>query len=166
MEGPLLQGTCSDDFQSVRAALEKNLDCGEELGASLVVDMGGETVVDLWGGFCDEARSLPWTRDTIVNVWSTTKTVTSLAALMLADRGEIDLDAPVATYWPEFAPVANRTSKSAISWPIRPGYPGGTSRLAPRTCMTGANPLRHWRRKPPGGSPARPPVTTPITRAT
>jgi CubicO group peptidase (beta-lactamase class C family) len=103
MDEPLLQGTCSDNFQSVRAALEQNLDCGEELGASLVVDIGGETVIDLWGGFCDDARGLRWTRDTIVNVWSTTKPVTSLAALMLADRGEIDLDAPVATYWPEFA---------------------------------------------------------------
>jgi CubicO group peptidase (beta-lactamase class C family) len=68
-----------------------------------VVDVDGRTAVDVYGGFADEARTRPWERDTIVNVWSTTKTVTSLAVLMLADRGLVDLDAPVARYWPEFA---------------------------------------------------------------
>jgi len=103
MTEPRLSGTCSDRFQAVRAALAANLASGEELGASLVVDLEGETVVDLWGGFRDAARTTPWTADTITNVWSTTKTVTSLAALMLVDRGELDVFAPVATYWPEFA---------------------------------------------------------------
>lgn len=55
------------------------------------------------GGFRDQARTIPWSEDTITNVWSSTKTVTSLAALMLVDRGELDVDAPVARYWPEFA---------------------------------------------------------------
>src|SRR5215468_448998 len=90
-------------IEGVRGALAQNLDSGEELGASLVVDIDGDNVVDLWGGFCDEARTVPWTERTITNVWSSTKTVTSLAALMLADRGELDVDAPVAQYWPEFA---------------------------------------------------------------
>ena len=76
---------------------------GEDLGASLVVDIDGETVVDLWGGWADEARTVPWTENTITNVFSTTKTMTRLAALVLVDRGELDLDANVATYWPEFA---------------------------------------------------------------
>ena len=87
----------------MRSALARNLDSGEELGASLVVDIDGEIVVDMWGGFCDQARVIPWSEHTITNVWSSTKTVTSLAALMLADRGELDVDAPVAAYWPEFA---------------------------------------------------------------
>jgi CubicO group peptidase (beta-lactamase class C family) len=98
-----LLGKCDDRFGEVRAALTRNLDSGEELGASLVLDIDGEIVVDLWGGFCDEARTVPWSEQTITNVWSTTKTVTSLAALMLVDRGELDVDAPVARYWPEFA---------------------------------------------------------------
>jgi CubicO group peptidase (beta-lactamase class C family) len=68
-----------------------------------VVDLDGEIAVDIWGGFRDEARTIGWTRDTITNVWSTTKTVTSLAALMLVERGELDVDAPVSKYWPEFA---------------------------------------------------------------
>ena len=98
-----LLGKCDDRFDGLRDALARNLDSGEELGASLVLDIDGEIVVDLWGGFCDEARTVPWSEQTITNVWSSTKTVTSLAALMLVDRGELDVDAPVARYWPEFA---------------------------------------------------------------
>jgi CubicO group peptidase (beta-lactamase class C family) len=96
-----VQGTCEDRFSGVREALERQLD-GNELGASVAVDLDGETVVDIWGGYRDEARTAPWTRDTIVNVWSTTKCVLNLAALMLVERGELDLDAPVGDYWPEF----------------------------------------------------------------
>ncbi len=96
-------GTCGERFEPVRAALAAQLASGEELGASIVVNVDGETVVDIWGGFRDQARTVPWTRDTITNVWSTTKTVTNLAALMLADRGQLDVYAPVAQYWPEFA---------------------------------------------------------------
>jgi CubicO group peptidase (beta-lactamase class C family) len=97
-----IQGLCADQFGAVRTALERNLDSGEELGASLVLDIDGDIVIDMWGGFTDQARTIPWTEHTITNVWSSTKTVTSLAALMLADRGELDVDAPVAKYWPEF----------------------------------------------------------------
>lgn len=81
-----VQGTCDERFEAVRAALEAQLASGEELGASVFLDLDGETAVDLWGGFRDEARTTPWTEDTITNVWSTTKTVTSLAALKLVDR--------------------------------------------------------------------------------
>jgi CubicO group peptidase (beta-lactamase class C family) len=98
-----VDGTCAERYEPVRAALAAQLASGEELGASIVLNIDGETVVDIWGGFRDEARTIPWTRDTITNVWSTTKTVTNLAALMLADRGQLDVYAPVARYWPEFA---------------------------------------------------------------
>jgi CubicO group peptidase (beta-lactamase class C family) len=97
-----LHGRCDERFGAVRDALARNLDSGEELGASLVLDIDGDLVIDLWGGFRDEARTVAWTQDTITNVWSSTKTVTSLAALMLVDRGQLDVDAPVAAYWPEF----------------------------------------------------------------
>jgi CubicO group peptidase (beta-lactamase class C family) len=97
-----IHGTCDERFEAVRAALAKNLDSGEELGASIVVDIDGDNVVDMWGGFRDEAMTIPWDEHTITNVWSSTKTVTSLAALMLVDRGELDVDQPVAKYWPEF----------------------------------------------------------------
>ena len=97
-----VHGSCDDRFEAVRAALAEHLDA-DELGASVAVDLDGQTVVDLWGGFRDEARTTPWTEDTIVNVWSTTKCVLSLAALMLVEQGELDLDAPVGDYWPEFS---------------------------------------------------------------
>jgi CubicO group peptidase (beta-lactamase class C family) len=96
-----VHGSCDDRFDGVRTALAQHLDA-DELGASVAVDLDGQTVVDLWGGFRDEARTTPWTQDTIVNVWSTTKTVLNLAALILADRGELDVHAPVGDYWPEF----------------------------------------------------------------
>jgi CubicO group peptidase (beta-lactamase class C family) len=99
---PEIHGSCDDRFGEVRDTLAQQLAVGE-LGASVAVDVGGETVVDLWGGWRDEARTTPWTQDTIVNVWSTTKTVTALAMLTLVERGLLDLDAPVAEYWPEFA---------------------------------------------------------------
>jgi CubicO group peptidase (beta-lactamase class C family) len=98
-----VQGTCDPRFEEMRQILQRNLDSGDDLGASVCVNLNGQTVVDLWGGWADEAKTKPWERDTIVNVWSTTKTMTSLAALVLADRGELDVYAPVARYWPEFA---------------------------------------------------------------
>jgi CubicO group peptidase (beta-lactamase class C family) len=98
-----IQGHCDSRFAAVRDALAEQLEHGDELGASLVVNIGGEDVIDLWGGWSDPGRTRPWERDTIVNVWSTTKTVTSLAVLMSVDRGLLDPFAPVARYWPEFA---------------------------------------------------------------
>ena len=98
-----LGGKCDARFDSVRELFTAKLDSGEDLGASLVVNIDGEMVVDLWGGWADEDRTIPWTENTISCVFSTTKTMTSLAALVLVDRGELDLDANVAKYWPEFA---------------------------------------------------------------
>jgi CubicO group peptidase (beta-lactamase class C family) len=98
-----LAGTCSAPFDSLRELFKAKLESNESLGASLAVVVDGESVVDLWGGWTDETRMVPWSENTIVNVFSTTKTMTALAALMLVDRGELDLDAEVAKYWPEFA---------------------------------------------------------------
>ena len=98
-----LGGTCNARFDPLRELFAAKLESGEDLGASLAVNIDGEMVVDLWGGWADEARTVPWTENTITNVFSTTKTMTALAALVLVDRGELDLDANVAKYWPEFA---------------------------------------------------------------
>jgi len=98
-----VQGTCEARFEGVRKALSASLDSGGDVGASVAVYLHGEPVVDIWGGYVDEAKSAPWERDTLTNVWSTTKTMTFLCALMLADRKQLDFHAPVATYWPEFA---------------------------------------------------------------
>jgi CubicO group peptidase (beta-lactamase class C family) len=98
-----LGGTCSGRFEPLRDLFASKLESGEDLGASLALNIDGEMVVDLWGGWADLARTIPWTENTITNVFSTTKCMTSLAALVLVDRGELDLDATVAKYWPEFA---------------------------------------------------------------
>ena len=103
MARDLAEGYVDDRFAPVRATFEGNLAGGEDIGASFCATVDGEVVVDLWGGFADAARARPWQQDTIVNVYSTTKTMTALTALLVADRGELDFDAPVARYWPEFA---------------------------------------------------------------
>jgi len=104
-----ISGTCDERFGAVREAFEANFTPREDTtydeGASVAISVDGALVVDLWGGTAnrDAGPSLPWERDTIINVWSTTKTVAALACLVLADRGELDLYAPVARVWPEFA---------------------------------------------------------------
>lgn len=97
-----INGFCDDGFAGVRDAFVDNFDRGEELGAGVAVFHHGRAVVDLWAGDADE-QGRPWVEDTIVNVYSITKTMTFICILMLADRGTIDLSAPVARYWPEFA---------------------------------------------------------------
>jgi CubicO group peptidase (beta-lactamase class C family) len=108
-----VQGMTHDRYAAVRKMFEDNLESGADVGASFCATVEGETVVDLWGGFADPARTRAWERDTIVNVYSTTKTMTALVALILADRGDLDFDAPVARYWPEFA--ANGKDRIKVS---------------------------------------------------
>ncbi|MER5961372.1 serine hydrolase domain-containing protein [Streptomyces sp. NPDC002057] len=97
-----IQGFTEPRFAAVREALAALLDQGDG-GASAAVYIDGEAVVDLWGGFADTNRRVGWERDTLTCVNSTTKNITALCALILADRGRLDLSAPVAAYWPEFA---------------------------------------------------------------
>ena len=106
-------GFTHDGFENVQKAFEENFNNGSDVGASFCATRNGETVVDLWGGYADPARTRPWVKDTIVNVYSTTKTMTALTALLLADRGKLDFDAPVARYWPEFA--ANGKERIKVS---------------------------------------------------
>ncbi|WP_323120192.1 serine hydrolase domain-containing protein [Burkholderia alba] len=98
-----IHGYAADKFGAVRDAFAGNLSSGADVGASCCVTVEGETVVDLWGGSADAAQTRPWEQHTIASVFSTTKTMTALTALLIADRGELDFDAPVARYWPEFA---------------------------------------------------------------
>jgi CubicO group peptidase (beta-lactamase class C family) len=97
-----IQGSYDDLFTAVPTALAGLLDNGD-VGGSVAVFVDGEPVVDVWGGFADADRAMPWQRDTIAGVYSVTKTMTALCALILADRGQLDVEAPVGRYWPEFA---------------------------------------------------------------
>jgi len=126
------EGTCDPRFGAVREAFERNFAERGDWGASVCVYVDGARVVDCWGGHADRARARPWTADTIVSVASTTKGMVALCAHMLAERGKLDLDAPVARYWPEFAaagkqdiPVRWLLSHRAGLPAIRPSLPAG-----------------------------------------
>jgi CubicO group peptidase (beta-lactamase class C family) len=98
-----IHGLCDDKFEPVREAFQRNFEEGLEIGASFAVTLNGRFIIDIWAGYANGAKTHPWEKDTIVNVYSTTKVMTAICTLMLVDRGLLDLDAPVAKYWPEFA---------------------------------------------------------------
>ena len=98
-----VHGRCEPRFEGLRSALGEVLASGTEVGAALAVCVDKQPVVDLWGGHADAARTRPWTRDTIVNLFSVGKAITAICAHRLVEAGRLDLDVPVARYWPEFA---------------------------------------------------------------
>ena len=98
-----LHGECAPRFAAVREALAENFTARDEIGSAVCVYKNGVKVVDLWGGHMDTARHIPWQDDTLCIIYSISKSMCALCIHILADRGLIDLEAPVATYWPEFA---------------------------------------------------------------
>lgn len=98
-----VQGECDEQFAAVREAFAANFEHHGDVGAAFALYHRGRKVVDLWGGVADPDSGRPWAQDTLQLVFSTTKGATAICAHLLAERGELDLDAPVATYWPEFA---------------------------------------------------------------
>jgi CubicO group peptidase (beta-lactamase class C family) len=98
----MIDGTCKPGFERVAEAFQKNFDSKGEVGASVCLTVGGEAVVDLWGGVANQKTGAPWTKDTVCIVFSCTKGATALCAHILASRGKLDLDAPVVELWPEF----------------------------------------------------------------
>jgi len=116
-------GTCDTRFAAVREAFERNFAERDEVGASVCVTVDGETVIDLWGGSADPTTGRAWERDTIGVVWSCTKGATALCAHMLVTRSELELDAPVASYWPEFAKNGKGTITVRIVLAHQAGLP-------------------------------------------
>jgi len=98
-----MEGHCAPGFELVRRAMAENFAERDELGAACAIYVGGEKVVDIWGGHRDPERSGPWLADTLVGFYSVGKPLAALCALRLVERGLLDLEAPVATWWPEFA---------------------------------------------------------------
>ena len=98
-----IDGHCSQEYQPIFEAFQQNFREGMEDGASFALYRNGECLVDLWGGYKNAAHTALWEEDTITNVFSTTKIMTALCLNILIDRGLVDPEAPVATYWPEFA---------------------------------------------------------------
>lgn len=118
----VVDGACTRQFEPLRALLAAHLETGVDVGAAVAVVHDGELVADLWGG---EARpGVPWQRDTIVQVWSITKVMAALGVLVLVDRGEVDLDAPVATYWPAFGSAGKHAVTVAQVLGHTSGVPG------------------------------------------
>jgi CubicO group peptidase (beta-lactamase class C family) len=109
-----VSGDTAPGFEGVREAFAANLAGGQEIGAAVSAYLNGRKVVDLWGGVADPVDGRPWERETLQVVYSTTKAVTAACALLLAQRGELDLDAPVAEYWPEFA--TNGKERIPVRW--------------------------------------------------
>ena len=127
----MIDGECDPRFAAVRDTFAASFDAGREVGASFAATIGGRLVVDLWGGHADAARTRPWRRDTIVNVFSTTKAMTALCAHLLVDRGLLDLDAPVARYWPEFAAAG----KEALPVRMLLCHTAGLAAIRPRISL-------------------------------
>jgi len=100
---PPIHGYCDPRFEDVRRIFEENLNNGTDLGAGVAFTLQGQLVVDLWGGFLEPESDQEWQRDTLVNLYSTTKGMLSICIQQLVERGQLDLDAPVCEYWPEFA---------------------------------------------------------------
>ncbi len=119
-----IHGYCEERFESVKEVFADNFKSDLDVGASLAITINGKFVMDIWAGYCDEAQTRLWEKDTIVNVYSTTKVMTALCVLMLVDRGLIDLDAPVATYWPEFAQAGKEKTPVRYLLSHTAGLPG------------------------------------------
>jgi CubicO group peptidase (beta-lactamase class C family) len=127
-----ISGQCAPPFEKVQAAFAENFASRADVGAAVAVWVEGDLVVNLWGGTADAAGTKPWREDTLASVFSGTKGLTSSCVHLLADRGELDLSEPVATYWPEFA----QAGKQDITLATVMGHRSGV--IAPRERI-------HWR---------------------
>jgi CubicO group peptidase (beta-lactamase class C family) len=126
-----IEGFCDPRFSRVKSAFETSFAERGELGAAVALYLGGVPVVDLWGGLADKTKNRPWQRDTLVNVFSTTKGLTAICAHRLVDEGRLDLDAPVATYWPEFAQAGKGAITTRMLLSHRAGLPAVREPLPP-----------------------------------
>jgi CubicO group peptidase (beta-lactamase class C family) len=133
-----VHGFFDEKFSEVRALFEQNFAEEGDVGASFAATVEGEVVADLWAGHADKARTRPWEEDTIVNVYSTTKTMSFICALVLADRGLLDFDAPVTRYWPEYGQQGKENTLVRHFMSHSAGVPG----FAP--VLTSAEELYDW----------------------
>ncbi|OBH99305.1 serine hydrolase domain-containing protein [Mycobacterium scrofulaceum] len=124
-----IHGSCASEFLGVRDAFQRNFFDGDEVGAAVAVWVDGTLVVNLWGGWADAARTRPWRQDTLTTVLSGTKGLSATCVHQLADRGELDLQAPVAHYWPEFGQAGKQEITLAMVMSHRSGVIGPRTRL-------------------------------------
>ena len=125
-----IDGHCDSAFAAVAVAFRENFATRDEIGAGVCVYVDGRKVVDLWGGHVDAERTRTWKRDTLVNAYSVGKGITSMLVLSLVERGELDLDAPVAELWPEFAAEDKGHTTLRMLLGHQAGLPGARATLA------------------------------------
>jgi CubicO group peptidase (beta-lactamase class C family) len=124
-----IHGSCASKFAGVRDAFERNFTHGDEVGAAVAVWVDGDLVVNLWGGWADAARARRWRQNTLTTVLSGTKGLSATCIHQLADRGELDLQAPVAHYWPEFGQAGKEAITLAMVMSHRSGVIGPNTRM-------------------------------------
>ncbi len=149
-----VNGTYSPKFERVRDAFEHNFQKRNEVGAAVAIWVDGELAVNLWGGSTDTAKQQPWQQDTLASIFSGSKALTSTCIHLLADRGELDLNAPVADYWPEFAQAGKQDITVAMVMGHRSGVIGPRTRLTPKRPSTGTSCALTSQKPNPGGSQA------------
>ena len=130
-----VNGTCDARFERVRQVFEDNLSGGEDLGAACAVSLGGELMVDLYGGFQDRKKVTPWAEDTIVTIYSSGKAVVALLVAATVDRGLLDYDAPVASYWPDFAANGKERITLGEMMSHQAGLAGFPEEMDPKTWL-------------------------------
>lgn len=129
-----IEGICDSRFARIKAAFAENFETRNEYGAAVAVTIDGKPVVDLWSGHADKARTQPWNRDTIVNIFSATKGLLAIAAHRLVDQGKLDLDSPVARYWPEFAQAGKEQIPVRQLLNHRAGLPALRAKVPDEAC--------------------------------
>ncbi len=133
---PKLEGSCDPKFHRVKDAFVENFEKRSEVGAAVAITIDGKPVVDIWAGHANKAKTRPWTRDTLVNVYSTTKGATAICAHRLAGEGKLDIDAPVARYWPEFAQAGKEKIPVRYLLGHRAGLPAIKKPLPPQALFS------------------------------
>jgi CubicO group peptidase (beta-lactamase class C family) len=134
---PEIHGSTAPGYEGVREAFAANVADHGEIGAAVAVHQDGRPVVDLWAGTADPRDDRPWQADTAAVVYSTTKAVTAAVALLLAERGQLDLDAPVVRYWPEFG--AHGKDRIPVRWLLthQAGLPTLDATVTPAQAIAG-----------------------------
>ncbi|MGW4489398.1 serine hydrolase domain-containing protein [Amycolatopsis sp. NPDC004368] len=135
----LVHGEVAEGFEKVEAVFRENFSERGELGGAVAVFLHGTAVVDLWGGWADDERNTPWRRETLTNVWSTSKGLVAICALQLTENGDLDVDRPVAHYWPEFAAAGK--ADVPVRWLL--SHRSGVSGVSPERSLT-ADDLLDW----------------------
>lgn len=155
-----VHGTVEDGFEPVRDAFVRNFEALGERGAAVTVYRDGRAVADLWAGVSDPEGTRPWERDTAQVVRSATKGVAAACLLLLHQRGQLDLDAPVGTYWPEFKAHGKDRVTVRDALAHRAAVPALDRPLTPAEAVDGTSGRGRWRRRPRSGRQGRTTATT------